>query len=55
MRISAVKPVSWLAVNLHQLRLRVLTVAPSENRWWRFTANQETGFTAEMRMLVEFD
>ncbi len=33
----------------------VLTAALSENRLWRFTANQETGFTVEMRMLIEFD
>ncbi len=26
-----------------------------ENRWWRFTANQGTGFTDEMRMHIAWD
>ncbi len=38
---------AWL---VSELRLRVLNAAPSENRWWRFTANQRTSFTDEMRM-----
>ncbi len=33
-----------------ELRLCVLTAAPFENRWWRFTANHRAGFTDEMRM-----
>ncbi len=96
MRISSVKPVLWLAVNLHHLfsngaafntqsrksltsdaisrslsqmnrlryerdiasldlRLCVLNAAPFENRWWRLTANQRTGFTDEMRMHIAWD
>ncbi len=30
----------------------VLNAAPFENRWWRFSANQGTGFTDEMRMHI---
>ncbi len=37
------------------LRLCVLNAAPFENRWWRLTANQETGFTDEMRMHIAWD
>ncbi len=37
------------------LRLRVLNAAPFENRWWRLTANQGTGFTDEMRMHIAWD
>ncbi len=98
MRISSVKPIPWLEVNLHHLfsngaafntqsrrsltsdaislslsqmnhlqykrdiaslvsdlQLRVLNAAPFENRWWRFTANQGTGFTDEMRMHIAWD
>ncbi len=43
---------AFKAVQLIQFEL---TAAPSENRWWRFTANHGTGFTVEMRMLIEFD
>ncbi len=37
------------------LRLCVLNAAPSENRWWRFTTNQGTGFTDEMRKHIAWD
>ncbi len=37
------------------LRLCVLNAAPSESRWWRFTANHGTGFTDKMRMILAFD
>ncbi len=33
----------------------VLTAAPFESRWWRFTANHGTGFTDEMRIRIAFD
>ncbi len=39
----------------HCLTLCVLTVAPSESKWWWFSANQETGFTEEMRMIIACD
>ncbi len=34
------------------LQLCVLNPAPSENRWWRFTANHRTVFTDEMPMTI---
>ncbi len=43
---------AWL---VSELWLRVLNAAPSENRWWRFTANQRTGFTDEMCMRIAWD
>ncbi len=44
-----------IALLVSDLRLCVLTAAPSESRWWRFTANHGTGFTEEMRMIIAFD
>ncbi len=38
-----------------ELRLCVLNATPFENRWWRFAANQGTGFTDEMRMHIAWD
>ncbi len=35
------------------LMLCVLTAAPFENRWWRFTTNQGSGFTDEMHISHE--
>ncbi len=36
-----------IASLVSELRLRVLNAAPFENRLWRLTANQGTGFTDE--------
>ncbi len=33
-----------IAYLVSELQLCVLTAAPSENSWWRFTANHRTGF-----------
>ncbi len=39
--------ISWLVSELC-----VLTAAPFESRWWRFSANHRTSFTDEMRMRI---
>ncbi len=44
-----------IASLVSDLRLCVLNASPFENRWWRFTANQGTGFTDEMRMHIAWD
>ncbi len=44
-----------IASLVSELRLCVLNAAPFENRWWRLTANQGTGFTDEMRMHIAWD
>ncbi len=41
-----------IALLVSDLRLCVLNAAPFENNWWRFTANQRTVFTDEMRMTI---
>ncbi len=44
-----------LIENLHSLLviwLCVFNAAPFENSWWRFTANQRTVFTDEMRITI---
>ncbi len=41
-----------IAYLVSDLRLCVLNAAPSENSWWRFTANHRTVFTDEMRMTI---
>ncbi len=46
---------SDIASLVSKLRLCVLNAAPFENRWWRLTANQGTGFTDEMRMHIAWD
>ncbi len=49
-------PDHWIFVEwIWILLLCVVTAAPYENRWQRFTADKETGFTVEMHMLIEFD
>ncbi len=49
MRISTVKPVSWLAVNLILHHLFLDGAAVNTQSLLKCTANQETGFTVEMR------
>ncbi len=44
-----------IASLVSELRLCVLNAAPSENRWWRLTANHRTVFTDEMRMHIAWD
>ncbi len=44
-----------IAQLVSELRLCVVNAALSECRWWWFTTNHESGFTDEMRMIIEFD
>ncbi len=46
---------NFFALLVSELRLCVVNAAPSESRWWRFTADYRTGFTDKMRMEIGFD